>query len=67
MHWYSNWHGKLKHMRKKMKGWHKNFLAAKKKKKIQALTTLQSLIKIKEQRDLSGQKAQIWLEIKKHY
>jgi hypothetical protein len=41
----NSWHEKLKHMKRKMKGWHKNFLAQKTKKKQKALNTLHSLEK----------------------
>jgi uncharacterized protein YacL (UPF0231 family) len=47
-----------------MKGWHKNFLAKKKEKKQTVLNTLHSLEKNKEDKDLIGVEAQLWLDTK---
>jgi exonuclease III len=55
------WHEKMKYMRRKMKGWSKNFFAEKKKRKQIALNTLHHLDRIKDYRELSEIEAETWV------
>jgi hypothetical protein len=58
------WHEKLKFMRRKMKGWHKNFLGKKKKKVDSFVQIIQFRKKNREHKDFTNEDVQMWLDAK---
>jgi hypothetical protein len=55
-----SWHCKLKKLRNKIKGWFKNYKAAKSKVWKVALSILHKLQKVMEVRDLTCEESQLW-------